>query len=117
MIAQLANNKNNSQKSKLIELILGTILFLIFKFDMLGFGMTPQASATAGVVLMMAFMLPVATSPNAIVFSSEKIRMSQMVRVGLILNIVIAMISAVFVYYFVLPAWGYGTSMPEWASR
>lgn len=63
----------------------------------------------------MAFMLPVATPPNAIVFSSGRIRMGQMVRVGLVLNLVIAVVVAAFVYYLVLPAWGYDASMPVWA--
>ena len=63
----------------------------------------------------MAFMLPVATPPNAIVFSSGRIKMSEMVRVGLVLNLVIAVIVACFVYYIVLPAWGYSASMPVWA--
>jgi sodium-dependent dicarboxylate transporter 2/3/5 len=63
----------------------------------------------------MAFMLPVATPPNAIVFSSGRIKMGEMVRVGLILNLVIAVIIACFIYFFVLPAWGYSASMPIWA--
>lgn len=63
----------------------------------------------------MAFMLPVATPPNAIVFSSGKIEMSQMARVGLILNLIIAIIIACFVYYFVLPSWGYDITLPVWA--
>lgn len=35
-----------------------------------------------------AFMLPVATPPNAIVFSSEKLKIKDMARVGVVLNIV-----------------------------
>ena len=64
----------------------------------------------------MAFMLPVATPPNAIVFSSGRIKMSQMVRIGLILNLIIAFIVGCFVYYVVLPSWGYGTAMPSWVN-
>ncbi len=47
----------------------------------------------------MAFMMPVATPPNAIVFSYERMKLSDMVRAGFLLNIVgIAVIFAVFVW-------------------
>lgn len=40
----------------------------------------------------MAFMMPVATPPNAIVFSSEKLAIKNMVRVGFFLNVLGAML-------------------------
>jgi len=49
-----------------------------------------------------AFMLPVATAPNAIVFSSGHIRMRDMVKTGVWLNIVSILLITVFVY-FILP--------------
>jgi solute carrier family 13 (sodium-dependent dicarboxylate transporter), member 2/3/5 len=39
-----------------------------------------------------AFMLPVATPPNAIIFGSGKIRMAQMIKAGLVLNLVSAVV-------------------------
>ena len=53
-----------------------------------GFAMEPLAlMATAALAASMAFMLPVATPPNAIVFGSGYITIPQMTRAGLILNL------------------------------
>ena len=51
-----------------------------------------------------AFMLPMATPPNAIIFGSNQIRMGQMARVGFVLNL-IAAILVVLWSAFVLPVW------------
>jgi len=37
-----------------------------------------------------AFMLPIATPPNAIVFSSGRIKQREMIRIGFVLNLVFA---------------------------
>ncbi len=49
-----------------------------------------------------AFMLPVATPPNAVVFGSGYIRMQDMVKTGLWLNIISIIIISLFIY-FALP--------------
>ncbi|OEK09073.1 anion transporter [Flavivirga aquatica] len=49
-----------------------------------------------------AFMLPMATPPNAIVFASGFIKVSQMARVGIILNI-IAILLLIIVFKFIIP--------------
>ena len=64
------------------------------------------SSGTSPVFLMfpatlassMAFMLPTATPPNAIVFGSHRIEISTMVRTGLILNILAILIILVFTW-------------------
>ncbi len=62
-----------------------------------------------------AFMLPVATPPNAIVFGSGKVTMGQMVRTGLLLNIVIALVVSTYLYLVLLPAWKMTIALPYWA--
>ena len=46
-----------------------------------------------------AFMLPVATAPNAIVFGSGKITVEQMAREGFVLNLMGAAVITLVVYF------------------
>lgn len=58
-----------------------------------GLGIEPLLLMTAAAVAAsMAFMLPVATPPNAIVFSSGYLTIPQMSRAGLVLNLVAIML-------------------------
>ena len=58
-----------------------------------------------------AFMLPVATPPNAVVFGSGYLKMMDMVKTGFLLNLV--SVGIVFLYvYFVLP-WIWGIDLHE----
>jgi sodium-dependent dicarboxylate transporter 2/3/5 len=68
----------------------------------------------ATVAASCAFMLPVATPPNAVVFGSGHLRIPDMVRVGLAMNLISIALLVVFVY-FVLPlVWGLETrAFPE----
>lgn len=51
----------------------------------------------AAIAASCAFMMPVATPPNAIIFASGRIRISQMVKAGLILNLIgIVIVSGLF---------------------
>ena len=56
----------------------------------------------ASVAASCAFMLPVATPPNAIVFGSGYLKMPDMVKKGFLLNLVSIVIIALMVY-FILP--------------
>jgi len=65
----------------------------------------------------MAFMLPVATPPNAIIFGSGKITIRTMARNGFILNIIGVILVALMVYYFGEFLSGAPLEiLPEWAS-
>ena len=54
-----------------------------------GLGLDPRIlTVPVALAASMAFMMPVATPPNAIVFSYEKMKLSDMVRAGFLLNLV-----------------------------
>jgi sodium-dependent dicarboxylate transporter 2/3/5 len=52
-----------------------------------------------------AFMLPVATPPNAIVFASGYLRIEDMVKKGFFLNIISIIIVTIFGYYILPLIW------------
>lgn len=64
-----------------------------------------------------AFMLPVATPPNAIVFGTGEIKMADMMKAGLILNLIGVVLITSLLYLFGLaifdidPGW-----LPDWAT-
>jgi sodium-dependent dicarboxylate transporter 2/3/5 len=65
----------------------------------------------------MAFMLPVATPPNAIIFGTNKLRVIDMVKTGLIMNLVGTVIITLSVYF--ISRWAFGIDLdvfPDWAA-
>jgi sodium-dependent dicarboxylate transporter 2/3/5 len=64
----------------------------------------------------MAFMLPVATPPNAIIFGSNRITVMQMAKNGIILNIIGAIIISLFTYFWGMTIFDINMeSLPNWA--
>ncbi|MEO9493056.1 MAG: DASS family sodium-coupled anion symporter [Vibrio splendidus] len=64
-------------------------------------GMSPVIlSALIAVAASCAFMLPVATPPNAIVFASGHIKQKEMMRIGMVLNLVCILILTLFAWIF-----------------
>ena len=56
--------------------------------------------ALLAVAASCAFMLPVATPPNAIVFGSERIRIGQMARAGICFNVLAIVVITTWGYFF-----------------
>lgn len=69
----------------------------------------------------MAFMMPVATPPNAIVFASGQLKIIDMVKTGFIINIIAIILISLFTYFWgtqvfeidpaVLPGWATATAI------
>jgi sodium-dependent dicarboxylate transporter 2/3/5 len=55
-----------------------------------------------GIGASCAFMLPVATPPNAIVFGTGLIKQSEMIRTGVILNVIATFVVGLWAYFFLL---------------
>ncbi len=63
-----------------------------------------------------AFMLPVATPPNAVVFGSGEVTIGQMVRAGILLNLIGAVINVLVILYLLPLVWGLDLmQVPDWA--
>uniref|UniRef100_F7CTB2 Solute carrier family 13 member 2 n=1 Tax=Ornithorhynchus anatinus TaxID=9258 RepID=F7CTB2_ORNAN len=63
----------------------------------------------------LAFMLPVATPPNAIVFSFGQLKVSDMARAGFLLNILGVLVISLAINSWAYPIFDLG-SFPEWAA-
>lgn len=63
-----------------------------------------------------AFMMPVATPPNAIVFGSGRIRIAEMARVGIFINIIGVIVISLFFYVVGTAIFSIDANVfPEWA--
>lgn len=66
----------------------------------------------------LAFMLPVATPPNAIVFGTNRINVMQMAKTGFVLNMLAVIILSLFVYYYGPIIFDFDINqMPDWALK
>ena len=63
-----------------------------------------------------AFMMPVATPPNAIVFGSGRLSVGEMARIGIVLNLLGAVVIAAVVYTLGAAVFDIDPSvLPDWA--
>ena len=83
----------------------------------IGLGQNPLLLCIpAAISASCAFMLPVATPPNAIVYGSGYVTIPQMVRSGFGLNLFSVIIVVAITWYLVMPLFGVDIGqIPEWA--
>lgn len=68
----------------------------------------------AGIAASCAFMLPVATPPNAVVFGSGYLRIPDMAKAGFLLNVVAILLVTIAIYFYLPLVWGIDlTSFPD----
>ncbi|MGP4060710.1 SLC13 family permease [Halobacillus sp. H74] len=68
----------------------------------------------AGVAASCAFMLPVATPPNAVVFGSGYLRIPDMAKAGFLLNVIAVILVTLAIYFYLPLVWDIDlTSFPE----
>jgi len=93
-----------------------TVMMPILGATAVGMGAHPYLlMIPAAIAASTAFMLPVATPPNAIVFGSGWVTIPRMARAGLVMNLVAAAVISIVVYFIgirvfditpgVVPAW------------
>jgi solute carrier family 13 (sodium-dependent dicarboxylate transporter), member 2/3/5 len=84
----------------------------------IGFGQDPLLLAIpAAFAASCAFMLPVATPPNAIVFGSNLLTISAMVKVGFFLNLIAILLLSGASYFLVSFVFGVELGViPDWAT-
>ena len=66
---------------------------------------------SATIAASCAFMLPVATPPNAVVFGSGYLKMTDMVKTGLVMNVISIVIVSLYVYFMLPMLWNIDISV------
>jgi len=107
--------QNGQTLIKRIGLFIGPISSLLIIFLFVPDPQNPQVGYTAAMASSFAFMMPIATPPNAIIFGTNRIRIPDMVKVGFIINIlgIIVLTAGIMLLGGLLDIdYNY---MPEWA--
>lgn len=106
-ISFLTELTSNTATTQMILPILASVSIAI--------GMNPMLlMLTATLSASMAFMLPVATPPNTIIFAGGRIKIFEMVKSGIALNLIGIIVVSIIVYFLGTVIFDLGT-MPGWA--
>lgn len=93
-----------------------SIFMPILAATSLAMGVHPFLLMIAGTIAAsLAFMLPAATPPNAVIFSSGSVTLPQMARTGFWLNIAGMLITTIVIYLLAVPVFGLmAEKLPDW---
>jgi len=80
-----------------------TLLPLVTAFALQMDVPVPMLALPVALAASVAFMLPVATPPNAIVFASNRLHVLDMVRGGALLSLIALVLISLMVYTFAAP--------------
>ncbi|KGX92956.1 anion transporter [Pontibacillus halophilus JSM 076056 = DSM 19796] len=107
MVIFLTEITSNTATASMMFPIMGTLAMAI--------GVHPYSlMVAAGIAASCAFMLPVATPPNAVVFGSGYLRIPDMVRAGIWLNVAAIFVLSLAIYLLLPLVWGVDlTIFPE----
>tara|TARA_Y100000588_G_C14095124_1_gene856244 strand:+ start:29 stop:538 length:510 start_codon:yes stop_codon:yes gene_type:complete len=109
MITFLTELTSNTATAEMLLPILGSLGIAVKQNPMLF--MIPGTLSCS-----FAFMLPVATPPNAIVFGTDKVKISDMVRAGVVLNFIGVGLIVLAIYTLGTVVLDVGaTGLPGWA--
>jgi sodium-dependent dicarboxylate transporter 2/3/5 len=79
-----------------------TLLIPILAAAATATGMPPELlMIPATISASCAFMLPVATAPNAIAYSTERIKVKEMMREGLALNLILSVLISTMCFFLI----------------
>jgi sodium-dependent dicarboxylate transporter 2/3/5 len=107
--AMLTELTSNTATTAMLLPILGTAA--------IGMGQNPLLlMVPAAMAASLAFMLPVATPPNAVVYGSGYVRIPEMARAGIGMNLIGIVLVTILTYLLILPVFGIALShIPSWA--
>lgn len=69
----------------------------------------------ATVASSLGFMMPAGTGPNTVIFGSERVTVSDMVKCGVWLNLISLVILTIMMYFVIMPWLNFDPALPVWA--
>lgn len=69
----------------------------------------------ATVASSLGFMMPAGTGPNTVIFGSERVTVSDMVKCGVWLNLISLVVLTILMYFVIMPWLNFEPTLPAWA--